>query len=215
MNSQQEYQEESRMSSNSDSSRVMFEKITHNFHIQDQLFSLMAVKGTCRMFFLTIFFKLKAGLSHSEWKYFKASEWGLKTGTKQDYKILKDIVTGDLIDSGKRKGEWIMNGFWCIQFQGYDEVTAEAIDEDFSVSYLQWKQTNDRSSTTQQVIFHCNVKKCMWRGFHFNPKQARQWFALWRSCLGDKATPRNLVSSLERVTEATNLKDQIKKEFGL
>ena len=55
----------------------------------------------------------------------------------------------------------------------------------------------------------------MWRGFHFNPNQARQWFALWRSCLGDKATPRNIVGSLEGVIEATNLKDQIKKEFGL
>ena len=42
MNSQQEYQEESGMSSNSDSSQVMFEKITHNSHIQDLLISLQS-----------------------------------------------------------------------------------------------------------------------------------------------------------------------------
>ena len=45
----------------------------------------------------------------------------------------------------------------------------------------------------------------------------REWVRMWQKRLGDKATPKELVDTIDKkkVNAATKLKDQIKRKFGL
>ena len=48
--------------------------------------------------------------------------------------------------------------FFYKELQGLGEDIAEAVDEDFSDSYLRWKQDNRFSTTTQQASWIMTLK---------------------------------------------------------
>ena len=90
-----------------------------------------------------------------------------------------------------------------------DENLAEAVDKAFYESYKTWKNDHPTASTRQQVNYPPEQI--------LTKNQIRQWVSCWKAHLGDRATPQVLVDIItrKRLTEATHLKDQIKKEFEL
>ena len=94
-------------------------------------------------------------------------------------------------------------------FEGLDIELADAIHKDFCENYETWRKDNPNTSTRQQVISFAK--------FSLTPDQIRQWVRSWHAHLGERATPSAIVDAIikKRLAAATQLKDQIKREFEL
>ena len=98
-----------------------------------------------------------------------------------------------------------------IDIEGLDEDLAYAVDKSFYENYKRWKNDHPFASTGQQVNFPIETNVCL------TQNQIRQWVGCWNAHLGDRATPQALVDLITKkgVTQATQLKDELKREFHL
>ena len=141
----------------------------------------------------------------------KGSGWGVRSGTEDDKEDLNEIITAELRKTGNH-GDCFCCKFllhWIIVIEGLDEDLADAVDKSFYENYKTWKNDHPTASTRQQV--NLTIRICL------TPNQIRQWVSSWNAHLGDQATPQALVDLITKkgVTQATQLKDELKREFHL